>query len=480
MGNDGDNVQSQKLAMTQQMRQAIKILQLSTYDLIEYLEDQIMSNPLLDMPDNAEKQSIEVVKLDDAAANNTATETLPRSQNIDWKEYYSASDYSNHDHFYYSSDDADISAIERIPYENATLTDYLMLQLNTCEIDEDKYVIGTMIIEAIDDAGYLASAVEEIADEGGVDAIDVRETLEMIQQFDPPGVGAANLKECLLIQINQISQTEQSDIDLELPRRIIEYHLKDMADNKIANITRSQRVSTREAQRACDFIKTLEPKPGRNFASEEQIKYIIPDIIIEKVNDGFTINISPKAVPKLKINKRYKKYLSYKTEKDAEIIKYLNDKLNAATWLIKSVEQRRNTIYKLVESILHNQKEFFEMGKAHLKTLTLKQVADEIGVHISTVSRAASGKYLQCAFGVFELKYFFDSGVSNKSGRIASSKSVKEMIHRIIKSEDVKKPQSDQRITEILAERGIQISRRTVAKYRAMLGVQSSPKRKRY
>jgi RNA polymerase sigma-54 factor len=469
------------------MRQAIRILQLSTDELNEYLEDQCLSNPMLDMPDIVEKQSVEsAARLEGIKGVSDADSKTPqRSQTIEWKEYFNANDYSNHDHFYYSDDDATYDGIERIPYEDASLADHLMLQLNTCKIDAVGHSIAMIVIEAIDESGYLASTAGEIAEEAGVSEEKVNKVLEIIHKFDPPGIGAANLKECLLIQIDQIDQMEQlsqgkqAGIDLDLPRSIVESHLEDLAVNRMASITRAQQVSTQEAQKACDFIKTLEPKPGRNFIRDGQTRYIIPDIIIEKDNGGFSVNIVAKAAPRLRINRYYKKYLSNQ-EKDAEIVKYLNEKLNSAMWLIKSVEQRRNTIRKLVESILLHQKEFFENGKAYLKYLTLKQVADEMGVHISTVSRAARGKYLQCRFGVFELKYFFDSGISEKDEGGASSKSAQEMIQSLIRSEDVKNPYSDRKLVEMMSERGVELSRRTVAKYRWMHNIQSSAKRKRY
>ncbi|MCL2163656.1 MAG: RNA polymerase factor sigma-54 [Oscillospiraceae bacterium] len=513
MENDTGLYQAQKLAMTQQMRQAIKILQLSSYELNEYLKDQQMSNPMLEMRDVVEEDSIEAAVCWSEAKSQEEADIQPQIQGhgIEWKEYFNASDYSNHDHFYYETNDIEYNVIERIPYEDTTLTDYLMLQLNTAVHNKKEYRIAKAIIEAIDESGYLTLSAEEIASETGAGVAETKRMIREVQRFDPPGIGSASLEECLLIQIEQLSQTEYSDFDLELPKMIIQHHLEDLAGNRLANITRALHISTQEAQEACDFIKTLEPRPGRNFIQDGQTKYIIPDIVIEQVDGKFVINISENAAPRLRINRFYKKYLLNKggdrdkdraeekgktAERDKthaadtgendgndeidEIVKYLHEKLNSAMWLIRSVEQRRKTIYRLVEAILSNQRDFFEKGKANLKSLTLKQVAEEIGMHISTVSRAANGKYLQCRFGVFELKYFFDSGVSGNSEQRVSSKGIQEMIVNIIKLENAKKPFSDRQIADELSSRGIELSRRTIAKYRAVLEIQSSSKRKRY
>ena len=508
-------IQSQKLAMTQQMHQAIKILQLSTYDLNEYLEDQLMSNPMLDMPETVEKQSIETAFFSkDVNGSGQYTQYIQREkyeqsepQRFGWKEHFNANDYSNHDHFYYEAGDIEHNAIEHIPYEDSTLIDYMMLQLNTSGCDEEEYRIAKIVIEALDDAGYLTAPLNEIAEEAKADIADIERAVRTIQQFDPPGVGAKNLQECLLIQIDQLAQSsiaenaksmrnvKRSDrtefaayaeqrrvekrMDLKLPRKIVEYHLKDLADNKLSNITRKQNVSTMEAQRACDFIKALDPKPGKNFKHDEQTEYIIPDIIIEEENGDFIINISENTAPRLSINQYYNRFLSNK-KTDEEITKYLNEKLNSAMWLIKSVEQRRGTIQKLVESILSHQRDFFENGKAHLKHLTLKQVADDLGAHISTVSRAASNKYLMCKYGVFGLKYFFNSGVPGGSEHGSSAKSIQEVIGKIVKAENPKQPVTDKQLVERLTEYEIKISRRTAAKYRMAMNIQSAAKRKRY
>lgn len=273
----------------------------------------------------------------------------------------------------------------------------------------------------------------------------------------------------------QLRQAKIQDLKLE---EIICNHLSDIAENRLSYISKALNISMEEVNNYIDIIKKFEPKPGRQF-SRGDIRYIIPDVILQKVDNEYVIIINEAASPRLSINQQYRKMLM-EAEKESQISKYLTDKLNSALWLIKSIEQRKQTIYNVVRTIISHQYDFFEKGKRHLVPMTLKQVSEEIGIHESTVSRAVNGKYLQCPSGIYELKYFFSSGVSNNQGSGIASVGVKEIIKELINNEDEYKPLSDQYIMEILNKKGMKISRRTVTKYREEMEIPASFKRKRY
>ncbi|NLX62610.1 MAG: RNA polymerase factor sigma-54, partial [Tissierellia bacterium] len=363
-------------------------------------------------------------------------------------------------------------------YENfvstsSSLKEYLLFQLNVLKLNTIDYIIGRAIIENIDDNGYLMVTVEQLSEEIGVSPERIENVLSIVQTFDPSGVGARDLKECLLIQVKE-DNVKNPNVEL-----IIKKYLKDIAYNRISKIAKELNIDEKEVQDICDYIKTLEPKPGRLYEnSSGDVKYIIPDAIIEYVDGEYVIILNDVTAPRLNINKFYREML--RKEGDVEASEFLKEKLSSAMWLIRSIEQRRMTIYNVVKSILKHQREFFENGEKALKPLTLKEVADDINMHESTVSRATNGKYIQTPRGLYELKYFFTSGLSTKEGEDVSSTSIKAMIKEIIDGEDPKKPLSDQKISNMLKDRGIKISRRTVAKYRDEMDIPSSTMRKRY
>jgi RNA polymerase sigma-54 factor len=265
----------------------------------------------------------------------------------------------------------------------------------------------------------------------------------------------------------------------DVTKTVIERYLKDIAANRLSLIAKELGKSVREIQEIADLIKGLEPKPGRQFASQTAIRYIIPDVTLEKTDGEYVVTINESSAPRLMVSSYYEKLMA-ESEKDANLSKYLSNRLNSALWLIKSIEQRKQTIYNVVKAVVKYQKEFFDNGPKHLKTLTLKQIADEVGIHESTVSRSINGKYMQTPRGVFEIKYFFTSGISNNKGEGISSKSIKTFIKEIVESEDPKAPCSDQDMAAIFQKRGFAISRRTIAKYRDEMNILSSSKRKRY
>ena len=391
MENDLKYKQPQRFVTTQQKRQAVKILHLNILDLNEYIEDQVLGNPLLEMPE------ISVATKEMARLDRKKT-ALEKNE---------AADYTDNEQYFYESEERELSYIEQIPYEDSTLTSHLLTQLGTMQIDKNELRVARFIIDALDQTGYLTVSIEDVAKAVSVDLEQAEKVLRIIQAFDPAGVAARDLRECLLIQMSSFAQV---DIDLELPKKIIENHLIDLAENRISNITRSLKVSTAAAQEACDFIKTLEPKPGRSFGWTEEKRYIAPDVLIDKINGQYVINLSERTAPKLKVNSQYKKYLADQNI-DKNIAKYINDKLQSAMWLIASVDQRRDAIYKVVESVLRHQRAFFDDSKQPKKYLTISQVAEETGLRESTVNRVIKDKYIQFNSSIFEIKYFFDNGI---------------------------------------------------------------------
>ena len=443
--------QTQKLSMTPELIQAIQILQFNNQELVDYVQNELLENPVLE----AEKEY--------------------DTQEVDIREKIREADYEEESfkQWEYSPDEDDDYTYEQYVSEEDTLTDYLFMQLQFSNLKGKHAAIGKYIIEAVDDNGYLTASVEEIAQAVDAEIEDVEDTLNFIQTFDPAGIAARNLRECLIIQL--ASKGLLTD-EIEY---IIENMLEDLADNKIAHIAKTLNMKNQEVQQIADLIKTLEPKPGRLFSSGETTRYVIPDIFVEKINDEFVVTNNDTSVPKLMVSSYYNK-LSAEADKDEELNKYLNDRFNAAVWLIKSIEQRKQTIYDVASAVGKYQQDFVDKGEKYLKTLTLKQIAEEVGVHESTVSRSINGKYMQSPRGVLELKYFFSSGVSGGDGAGVSSNSVKSIIKEIINGEDPRKPYSDQDMVEILKEKGIDISRRTVAKYREGMNILSSSKRRRF
>lgn len=441
--------QSQKLTMTPELIQAIRILQFNTQELDSFVQEEILENPVLEFDKRRE---------DSLAALQEKLE-----------EDYSDPGFKQ---WQYSKDKEEYS-FEQFTSKEETLEDYLLLQLTFSSLKDIDMKIGRFLVEAIDDNGYLTVSTDKVAKAFDVDVDRVDRVLDVIQTFEPSGVGARNLKECLLIQLAAKGLLE------EAVEYIIMNHLEDLGDNKLNKVSKETGLSLGDVQMVCDLIRSLEPKPGRSFSSGESIKYIIPDVIVERSNDSFVVASNESSIPHVKVSPYYQTLIRQHKE-DEELSKYLNDRLNSAFWLIKSIEQRKRTIYNVASAVVEHQKDFFEKGPKHLKTLTLKQVAESIGMHESTVSRSVNGKYMQTPMGVFEIKYFFSSGITGQDGEGVSSNSIKTMIKEIISGEDPKKPYSDQDIVGMLSEKGIEISRRTVAKYREGMNILSSSKRRRY
>ncbi|MDX9917250.1 MAG: RNA polymerase factor sigma-54 [Gudongella sp.] len=446
--------QSQKLIMTPELRQAIQLLQYSSLELKEYLSKEMEENPLL-----------ELEKTDD---NTQTIENLKEDKDIDFKEFLESFD----DISYRSEIDR---SKEDFSYENyvsytPTLKDYLIEQLNLVTIGAREYKIAENIINNINDVGYLSVPISEIASYLSVAVEEVEMMLTVIQSFDPLGVGARDLRECLCLQVKDIK-------DKNLVK-IIELYLEDIASNKLSRISKNLDLNIKTVQDYADTIKSLEPKPGRTFRSDgEDIRYIIPDATIEEIDGEYVVTINEVSGPRLNINEYYKNLIL--TTTDEKTSEFLQEKFNSAIWVIRSIEQRRQTLSKVINSILKYQKEFFKHGEQVLVPLTLKEVATDIDMHESTISRATNGKYVQTPRGVFELKYFFTTGLTGAEGEVSAT-CVKAVIKSIIAEEDSKKPLSDQQIAGMMESRGVEISRRTVAKYRDEMNIPSSTVRRRY
>lgn len=448
--------QQQKLVMTQQMQLSIKLLQMSSYELEQYINQQIQENPLLDLKDN---------------------ESRKEENSDDLQRYKEMIKYLGEDTQkpeYYQKDEEEVSPLNFIT-EDISLKTYLKQQLSMLNIQKDIKNICNYIIENIDKWGYIKEEdLQYIILNSKTEKDKVDLALETVQSFEPWGIGARSIKECLKIQLNK------KEIYNEKIYEIIDNYLDDIAENRINNIAKSLNCTIKEIQEYSDIIKSLEPKPSRGFYTGENINYIIPDAFIKKIDNKYFIIMNEEVTPRLKINNLYKEIIN-NDSKDKQAVDYIKEKLNSAVFLIKSIEGRKNTVYKVLQEILKIQSDYFEIGDKYLKPMTLKQIADNINVHESTVSRAIKDKYVHTDKGTIKIKNFFTTGLALKNNENnISTNCIKKKIGDIINSEDKAKPISDSRITAILEDNGVKISRRTVAKYREELGIKSSSKRKRF
>ena len=477
--------QSQKLVMTPELIQAIQLLQFNTQELDSYVQEQILANPVLertektegDNPegDNSEGDSPETSDTDETGKKDGESQATKEDQEFDWEEYFREKGY---DDISYKQGGVNYNDQNDYTYEQyvsseTSLTDHLMMQLDFVKMKPACKMIARYLVEALDENGYLRSSIQEVSQVFRAREEKVQEALGVIQGFEPLGVGARDLKECLLIQLCALGK------DKPEARQIVENHLEDIAANRLSNIAKALGISIKEVQDISDEIKRLEPKPGRQFASAGDNRYIIPDVTVEKIGDEYVVLVNDSTAPRLNISPYYQKML-LAADKESNTSKFLSGRLNSALWLIRSIEQRRQTIHNVVTAVVGYQRDFLEYGPKHLKTLTLKQIADEVGVHESTVSRSINGKYMQTPRGLFEIRYFFTSGVTGNDGSSIASESIKTIIKEMVDDEDPKAPLSDQAIAESMVECGIEISRRTIAKYRDEMNLPSSTKRKRF
>ncbi|MEW9669453.1 RNA polymerase factor sigma-54 [Ammoniphilus sp. 3BR4] len=450
--------QSMKLVMTPELRQAITILQFSALDLLEYINQQLSENPVIEPLDMEMNRETEIKSSSSATGD------------VDWSEFIRDRAQGDYAGTSIRSYENEYNPLDWVARNDVSLEKHLLEQLSYIrQLPESIRETAKYIIGNLDEKGYLELALEQVAQTLGVDLEAVEQALWVVQSLEPRGVGARDLKECLIIQLEYDGKKDS------LAHAIVEQYLMDLAEGRISKIAGELQVTPQEVQEAADVIRTLNPRPGSDYYRDEP-KYVIPDVTVEKVDDEYIILVNDSTSPRLSISSYYERLL----KEDGHAKKYIHDKMNSAMWLIKSIEQRRMTIYKVTEAIVKEQKEFFEKGIACLKPMNLKEIAEIVDLHESTISRATNNKYVQTPRGVFELKYFFSSGLTTANGDATSSESVKAKLKQLIDKEDRKKPLSDQKLCELLNEAGIEISRRTVAKYREELGILSSAKRKRY
>jgi RNA polymerase sigma-54 factor len=467
---------TQQLVMTPQLQQAIKLLQLSRLELQDLVLHELEENPILE--ESLEQETLkeveqvelleqEPVPLEESERFKEVTAGSETNRETDWESYLDGYNYSSGEQY---SDDEDRPSFENMLTKKGTLVEHLMWQLKLSRFEGVELEVSVEIIGNIDEDGYLRSTVEDIARTAGVAEDFVEGVLRRVQDFDPPGVAARNLQECLLIQVQQFGM-QGGVVD-----SILRYHLKDLETRRYKQIARALGVGLQDILAAAKIIAGLDPKPGHIFAHDE-IQYISPDIFVYKVGDDYVVTLNDEGMPILRINPYYSDVKIKELDSGTE--EYVSDKMRSALWLIKSIHQRQRTIFKAAKSIVKFQREFFEKGIEFLRPLVLRDVAEDIGMHESTISRVTTNKYMHTPQGIFEMKYFFNSAISITGGDFIASESVKRKIKELIEAEDQRKPLSDQTLAEMLASGNINIARRTVTKYREMLRIGSSSERKR-
>ncbi len=447
---------AQQLIMTPQLQQAIKLLQLSRLELQEYIESELEQNPLLDVGAESQREDTpDVVK---------EREQLKQR----WDAYLET--YGQDNVPYY--EDEERPSIESTTCKPEGLFDHLLWQLRLNDFTEKEQEVGFFIIGNLDHNGYMILDTEAICQETGAMPEVVESAVAKVQRFDPPGIAARDLRDCLKIQARILG------LENTLVWSIIDSHLEDLQTKNYNKIAQELSATVDDVAQAAQIIVNMEPRPARDY-SDDPPQYIVPDVYVVKLEGEYVVLLNDEDLPILKLNKEYQ--IMMKSDNMGKMAKnYLSDCFKSAQWLLKSIQQRQNTLCKVTESIVKFQKEFLDHGITNLKPLVLRDVADDVGMHESTISRVTSNKYVHTTQGTFELKYFFNSGISKSDGSFVASQSVKSEIENIIKVEDVKHPLSDQAIAYKLKGKGVRIARRTVAKYRELLGILPSNQRKKH
>src|SRR4030095_2827998 len=466
----------QSLALQQvlspQLQQSLLVLQTPLLELRNLVQQEMETNPVLEeLPDGPGADEPAEPSVDD---NFKSEFEKLASLDEEWRDYMAQSAHSAADGFQRSREAKDKRQFffDSIAVQE-TLQQNLLGQLNQSALDASDRKAAELIIGNIDDNGFLQSTPEEMALNSGIPKEDFERMLALIQSFYPPGVGARDLRECLLIQLKR----EEKEDSLE--HKIVSEHMEDLGRRRFPEIARRMGISVEDVQNAAGNIGRLNPRPGQVFAAAPQ-NYVLPDVTVEKVNGEHQISLNDEQIPHLRISNLYKDIIASGNTQSSEVKDYIRDKIRSGKFLIRSIHQRQQTISNIAQQIVARQRDFLEHGPSHLKPMTMAEVADAVGVHETTVSRAVSGKYMATPQGVFEMKYFFTPGYQTASGESVSNTSVKEAILDLVKREDGNQPLSDNEIVEILSERGIPIARRTVAKYRTELNILPSHMRRKY
>jgi RNA polymerase sigma-54 factor len=464
---------AQQLIMTPQLQMAIKLLQLSRLELVDTIRQELEENPALEEIQEALAEEQKAEPTDKDTTDDTSTKEVAIEEkiqdDIDWSNYLD--EYNSPGRINFESERKDTPKYEAFIASKESLSQHLLWQFLMTSPSRKEKKIGSLIIGNLNRDGYLEISVEEIARMSESDTQTVEKVLFQIQTFDPIGIAARDLKECLLLQIRHLK------IEDTLVKNIITDHLGHLEKRNYKSICKALKTSIENVVAAVNIIQGLEPKPGREF-SDENPQYITPDIYVYKLENDFVVMLNDDGMPKLRVSSFYKKSVSRGNKISGEAEDYIQDKLRSAAWLIKSIHQRQKTIYRVMESILKFQHDFFEKGISHLKPMVLRDVAQDIDMHESTISRVTTNKYAYTPQGIFELKYFFNSSIRRVHGGTIASASVQEKIRQIIAGEDPKNPLSDDKISKLLQESHINIARRTVAKYREILKVLPSNRRK--
>jgi RNA polymerase sigma-54 factor len=461
--------QFQNLSMQQvlapQLQQSLQILQAPALELRNIVQQELQTNPVLE-------EELGAFEAEERSKDDSEfEEEFERLAKLDeeWRDYMAQNaSYSSRNpedeerrQFFFDS----IASQE-------TLQQHLWEQLNTADVTESERKAAELVIGNIDDLGFLQTSLQEIADNTGHSVEELQNMLNLIQTFHPVGVGARDLRECLMIQLRRLGKEES------LEYQIVDKHLEDLGRKRLPEVARRLGVTVEQVQRAANFISTLDPKPGQIFTPDPN-SYVLPDVSVDKVGDDYAVSLNGDQIPHLRISKTYKDLMTHGTN-GTDVRDYIREKIRSGKFLIKSIHQRQQTILNIANEIVKRQHEFLENGTAFLKPMTMVQIAEAVGVHETTVSRAISGKYIATPQGVFEMKYFFTPGYQTAGGASLSNTSVKEAISDLVRNEDPRSPLSDKEIVEILSDRGIPIARRTVAKYRAELNILPSNLRKQY
>jgi RNA polymerase sigma-54 factor len=488
---------TQQLVMTPQLQQAIKLLQLSRMELVDLIRTEVTENPMLEGADEPDEEPVQSGESPAETADHEAKpepKESDKSQEVKGEEGANEIDWDQYlDHYQLQGHTAPSNrglSDEELPGAESTLTrkgdlvDHLTWQIRLSNFTRDEETVAFLIVGNLDDDGYFKMPAVEgeseeaardplvrVAFESGMGVEFAEKVLHKVQTLDPIGVAARDLRECLLLQVRHINADTPEIV------AIIERHLKHLESKNYGAIAKDLKIPIEEVVKAVKVISRLEPKPGRSFSGEEP-QYITPDVYVTKLGDKYVVVLNDDGLSKLRISGMYRAAL--KNGQAGAAKEYIQDKLRSAVWLIRSIHQRQRTIYKVTESIVKFQRDFLDKGIAYLKPLILRDVAEDIGMHESTVSRVTTNKYVHTPQGIYELKFFFNSAINKTGGDEIASEAVKNHIKQIVASEDPKHPHSDQRIVEILKGQGIEIARRTVAKYREVLGILPSSKRKKY
>jgi len=485
----------QQLTMTPQLQQAIKLLQLSTLDLQQEIQSALDSNPMLEIGDDSEDEppilptaelTVSLNGHDTAPATTDSTSSeespdwqydndIPEDLPVDtrWEDIYQTSSSSSSSS---GGDDSDFDFDARNSAAES-LQDHLQWQLNLTRMSDNDRMIATAIIDAIDNNGRLTISPEEILEgmpsESETELDEIMAVLHRIQQFDPPGVGGRDLRECLLIQLNQLAS---DTLWLREAKLVVDKHIQLLGSRDYVQLMRRTRLRENELRDVLQLIQTLNPNPGSMIAGS-QAEYVVPDVFVRKIRGRWTVELNPEIAPRLRINADYAALV--RRADSGSDKSYLRDNLQEARWFLKSLQSRNETLLKVATKIVEHQRGFFEYGEEAMKPLVLHDIAEAVGMHESTISRVTTQKYMHTPRGIFELKYFFSSHVATESGGECSSTAIRALIRKLIAAENARKPLSDSRITELLGDQGIVVARRTIAKYREAMMIPPSNERKR-